>query len=63
MDVKFSRSGEDDSWILEVVDGKNYYLLEICDDNDICVLKRIDGKTEAKDISIEELFDFDKDKK
>ena len=60
MDVKFGRNGEDDGWTLEVVDGKNYYLLEICDDNDICILKRIDGNTTAKDISIEELFNFDK---
>ena len=62
MDVKFSRSGEDDSWLVEILDGEDYYLIEICDDKDIVLLKHIKGEITVIDTTIEELFNFDKGK-
>jgi len=63
MEVKFSdNDGKDDSWLVEILDGEDYYLIEICDDKDIALLKLIKGKSTVIDTTIEELFNFDKDK-
>lgn len=62
MEVKFSRSGEDDSWLVEILDGEDYYLIEICDDKNIVLLKHIKGEITVIDTTIEELFNFDKGK-
>ncbi len=59
--VKFSdNDGKNDSWMLEIIDGEDYYLIEICDDRDIVLLKRINGESTVIDLTLNELFNFDR---
>jgi len=45
----------DEGIIFEFLSKTNYYLLEFCNDGDMVYLKRINGKTEAFDISINDI--------
>jgi len=45
----------DEGVIFEFLNGNNYFLLEFCNDGDIVFLKRINGRTEAFDISSTEI--------
>lgn len=59
MDFKFSKSSDGDSHLLEIVDGEQYYLLEIFNDQDVVLLKRLDDTFVAIDTTIKKLFDID----